>query len=699
MIGWTARSISCTAGNTPAAACGSRDTKDRDRHGSGESVLAIPDWLKDVRELFPRETVEVLERHALERYGMTELVTDADVLQKMEPSYELLEGRALVSPPDGARRCWTWRGRSSARWSKSCGRRLAREVRQVLWGRLNRQRRSPLKVARNLDWHRTIRANLKHYDRDRKRLILQSLSFFSRVEHHMPWHIIMAVDCSGSMMDSVIHSAVMAGIFKGLPAVRVSLVAFDTAVVDLTEQADDPTEVLMSVQLGGGTDIAGALGYCETPGPSPRRTIVVLVTDFFEGGPPGALPGAIKRLREAGVRVLGLAALDAEANPTYDRQMAERCVAAGAEVAALTPRRLAEWMARVLSCPPPRGALAAFDDDALAALSSKGLVRRARKDLETIRPKISIRPATRSRLPVEVGDAVVELAMPPAHRAAAARPSGICRHILAALIFVRRPETTNGGGLRRTGRGRCRTAELARRRRRCWPSMTGRSPGGRARRWSSRASKALALGLPVEFEEGDQVAARLPTRNVTCRWMPGCGPEGMVCSCHARGGLRAPGGRGAGLPGRAGRGCWMIPSSRLARGRGRRPTVARRGPGLGGSGGLRDGRRWASRGSRGPRPSGSGRSPSRPTESTCPGSSGCFAAWPPRWSWPWRATPRPIRPACWRRPRGWRRCGTGSAAARAAPGRPAQDDLPAGGRHRAGRHRRAAWRSASGTRG
>ncbi len=206
-----------------------------------------------------------------------------------------------------------------------------------------------MKVARNLDWHRTIRSNLKHYDRDRRRLILQSLSFFSRVEHHLPWHIIMAVDCSGSMMDSVIHSAVMAGIFKGLPAVRVSLIAFDTAVVDLTEQADDPTEVLMSVQLGGGTNIGGAVGYCETLVQSPTRTIVVVVTDFFEGGPPGLLPASIKRLREAGVRVLGLAALDADANPTYDHQMADRCVAAGAEVAALTPRRLAEWMTRVLS--------------------------------------------------------------------------------------------------------------------------------------------------------------------------------------------------------------------------------------------------------------------------------------------------------------------------------------------------------------
>jgi Mg-chelatase subunit ChlD len=321
----------------------------KDRTGTaGDSVLAIPEWLHDVRELFPRETVEVLEKHALERYGMTELVTDEDVLKKMEPSYELLKAvlsfRDLMAPKvlEVARTL-------VCQIVEELRRRLARDVRQVLWGRINRQRRSPLKVARNLDWHRTIRANLKHYDRESKRLILQSLLFFSRVEHHIPWHIIMAVDCSGSMMDSVIHSAVMAGIFKGLPAVRVSLIAFDTAVVDLTEQASDPTEVLMSVHLGGGTDIAGALGYCESLVQSPTRTIVVLVTDFFEGGPPAVLPAVIKRLREAGARVLGLAALDAEADPTYDRQMAERCVAAGAEVAALTPRRLAEWLARVLS--------------------------------------------------------------------------------------------------------------------------------------------------------------------------------------------------------------------------------------------------------------------------------------------------------------------------------------------------------------
>ncbi|HEV3116501.1 MAG TPA: VWA domain-containing protein [Gemmataceae bacterium] len=293
------------------------------------SDLTIPEWLHDVRELFPSDTVEIIERHALDRYGMTELVTDEEVLQKLEPNYELL--KAVLS------------------FKHLMQGKVLETARQIVRKVIEELRRSRLKVFRNLDWHRTIRANLKNYDKKRKRLILEKLLFFSRIEHHMPWHIIMAVDCSGSMMDSVIYSAVMAGIFKGLPALRVTLVAFDTSVVDLTDQVDDPTELLMNVQLGGGTDIAGAMGYCETRVQSPTRTIVVLVTDFFEGGSAAQLLASIKRLREAGVRVLGLAALDATAQPAYDRQLAERCVAAGAEVAALTPQRLAEWLAKILS--------------------------------------------------------------------------------------------------------------------------------------------------------------------------------------------------------------------------------------------------------------------------------------------------------------------------------------------------------------
>ena len=316
--------------------------------GNEDSVLAVPDWLHQVRELFPQETSEILQRHALDKYGMTELVTDPEILEKLEPNYELL--KAVL----------TFRGMMNAevlvmarniirKVVEELRQKLAKEVRQVLWGRLNRLKRSRLKVFRNLDWKRTIKSNLKNYDKQRKTVVLESLHFFSRIDRQMPWNIIMAIDCSGSMCDSVIYSAVMAGIFKSLPSLSVSLVAFDTDIIDLSDVANDPTEVLMSVQLGGGTDIHKALAYCETLVKSPHRTILVFVTDFMEGGSPMPMIAAIKRLREAGVKVLGLAALDQNAQPTYDHDTAQRCVDAGAEVAALTPQRLAEWLGRVLS--------------------------------------------------------------------------------------------------------------------------------------------------------------------------------------------------------------------------------------------------------------------------------------------------------------------------------------------------------------
>lgn len=316
--------------------------------GLTSSGLSVPDWLAQARDLFPKETVEVLERHALDRYGMTELLTDPKVLEKIEPSYDLLKSmltfRHLLKGPalEMARKL-------IRQVVEELREKLAREVRTALWGPLSRRHRSPLKVARNLDVKKTIRDNLKHYDPERRQIVLASLSFFSRVRRHMPWHIIMAVDCSGSMMDSVIHSAVLAGIFYGLPAVRVSLVAFDTRVVDLTEQVEDPCEVLMSVQLGGGTTIGRALCYCEGLVVAPTRTVLVLVTDFFEGDSPQVMLGSLKRLATAGVRTLGLAALDQRAEPVYDKDLAQRCVETGMHVAAMTPRQMAEWLGRVIS--------------------------------------------------------------------------------------------------------------------------------------------------------------------------------------------------------------------------------------------------------------------------------------------------------------------------------------------------------------
>jgi hypothetical protein len=326
-----------------------RGQRDDVQEGSlGPSQIAVPTWLSEVRELFPRETVEVLEKHALERYGLEELVTDPETLRRLKPSTDLL--RILL----------TFRGQMRGRVLDEARRlirqvveeiraKLEPEVRNAFVGGLDRFRRGRVKTARNLDWRGTIRRNLRHWDPERKKLLVQDIRFFARRERRFPWTVILCVDQSGSMAGSVIHSAVMAGILAALPLLKVKLVAFDTSVVDLSGYVDDPVEVLMSVQLGGGTDIGKAMTYCEALVEDPTRTVVVLVSDFCEGGSPGRLLAVCRRLAAARVVLLGLAALDPGAAPVHDRAMADRLAGAGMEIAALTPRRLAQWLAAKIS--------------------------------------------------------------------------------------------------------------------------------------------------------------------------------------------------------------------------------------------------------------------------------------------------------------------------------------------------------------
>ncbi len=325
-----------------------RGVRERGAAGSLDpSQLSVPKWLGEVRTLFPKETVEVIEKHALDRYGLTELVTDKETLSKLEPNMDLL--RLLLTFRGHLKGDVLVEARRIIRHVvEELKQRFATDVRRALSGKVNRFRRSPMKVAQNFDWRTTIRQNLKNYDVKRQRLMVDSLVFFSRIQRRLPWQVILCVDQSGSMAASVIHSAVMAGILAGLPMIKVSLVVFDTSIVDLTGYVDDPVEALMNVQLGGGTDIGQAMGYCEGLVENPRRSVVVLVSDFCEGAPPRKLLQACRRLREAGVKLLGLAALDANANPAYDIKMGERLAAAGMDIAALTPKQLAEWLAKVL---------------------------------------------------------------------------------------------------------------------------------------------------------------------------------------------------------------------------------------------------------------------------------------------------------------------------------------------------------------
>jgi Mg-chelatase subunit ChlD len=312
------------------------------------SQLTVPHWLSEVRELFPKETVSLIEKHALDRYGLTELVTDAEILSRLEPSFDLLKilltfrGHLKGAVLNEARRVI----RSVVEEIKQ---RLITEVRRAFAGRRNRFQHSNLKMAQNLDWRGTIRKNLKNFDTQKKQIVVEQVLFFSRIQRRLPWRIILCVDQSGSMGSSVIYSAVMAGILSGLPLIDVKLVVFDTSVVDLSSHVDDPVELLMSVQLGGGTNIGQAMQYCEQLVEDPHRTIVVLISDFYEGASPRTLISSCQRLREGGVRLLGLAALDENANAGYDAQMGEMLAGVGMDIAALTPKHFAEWLAKTIS--------------------------------------------------------------------------------------------------------------------------------------------------------------------------------------------------------------------------------------------------------------------------------------------------------------------------------------------------------------
>ncbi|GAA1588038.1 VWA domain-containing protein [Kribbella sancticallisti] len=327
---------------------GGRGVRDDGRlqAGLGDSTPTLVDWLGEIRELFPRQTAEIVEKHALDRYGLTELVTDPQTLERLVPDEQLLKtilalkGRLSPEVLAIARKV-------IRQVVEELRRKLEADVRRALSGRLSRHRHSPMRLSANFDALGTIRRNLKNYDPESGRLVLEKVLFFERNTRRLPWDIIVCVDQSGSMAGSVIHSAVMAGILAGLPAFRVRLVLFDTSVVDLSDQVDDPVEVLMSVQLGGGTDIAKAVRYCGQLVDNPDRTVLVLVTDFCEGGSVADLERAVTELAEARVTLLGLAALDGDANPFYDRQIAQQLADRGMRIAALTPAQLANWLTEV----------------------------------------------------------------------------------------------------------------------------------------------------------------------------------------------------------------------------------------------------------------------------------------------------------------------------------------------------------------
>lgn len=291
--------------------------------------------------------IERLESDAVLRYGIEDVVTNLDVLERMQPSESLLRAvlhtKHLMNPEVLA-----------------AARQIVRQVVEEIMARLAKEVRqaflvSAIAVAAHLfHWRETLISKVLcaptcNTGTRNTASCISNPRFNSRIKRQSEqWQLVLLVDQSGSMVDSVIHSAVMAACLWQLPGIRTHLVAFDTSVVDLTADVADPVELLMKVQLGGGTNIASAVEYGRQLIEQPAKSVIILVSDFYEGGSSSLLTHQVKKCVQSGIKVLGLAALDSTTTPCYDRDMAQALVNVGAQIAAMTPGELASWLAENL---------------------------------------------------------------------------------------------------------------------------------------------------------------------------------------------------------------------------------------------------------------------------------------------------------------------------------------------------------------
>lgn len=339
-------------GPGPEDAPGLRDIHGQGRRarrsaGLGGSAPGVARWLGDIRSYFPTTVVQVLQRDAMERLGLRRLLLEPELLEAVQPDVSLVATLVALNRviPD--------RSRETARdvvrtVTDQLEQRLAARTRSAVAGALHRAARTRRPRPGDIDWNRTVRANLRHYQPSLGTVIPERLIGFGRRQRSVERDLILAIDQSGSMASSVVYASVFGAVLAGMSAMRTSLVAFDTEVVDLTSVLTDPVDILFAAQLGGGTDINRAVAYCQALVARPQDTILVLLSDLFEGGLRDELVSRMASLVDAGVAVVALLALSDDGAPAYDHSVAADLAAAGVVSFACTPDAFPDLMAAAI---------------------------------------------------------------------------------------------------------------------------------------------------------------------------------------------------------------------------------------------------------------------------------------------------------------------------------------------------------------
>jgi Mg-chelatase subunit ChlD len=321
----------------------SEDSKSGKRGGLGNSSPKVVRWLGDIRKYFPSSVVQVMQKDAIEKLNLKQLLLEPEVLETFEPDVnlaaQLLELKDVI--PE--------KTKATARLViqnilKELEKRLATPTRNAIQGSLNRSIRNNRPKHNEINWKMTIQKNLKHYQHDYKTIIPERLVGYGRKKSALR-EVILCIDQSGSMGTSVVYSSIFAAVMASIKAIQTKMILFDTSVIDLTEKLSDPVEVLFGVQLGGGTDINEALKYCQSLVTRPQETILILISDLYEGGNQEQLIKRAKSIVDSGVNFITLLALNDSGSPIFDKNLAQIFSSFGIPSFACTPDLFPELMA------------------------------------------------------------------------------------------------------------------------------------------------------------------------------------------------------------------------------------------------------------------------------------------------------------------------------------------------------------------
>ena len=324
---------------------------DSQKEGSlGDSSPNVNRWLGDIRKYFPSQVVQVMQKDALERLGLYQMLVEPELLKTLEVNVHLVASLLALQEiiPDKTRET----ARSVVRkLTEQLIKKLKEPIRQSVRGAIDKSTRNRRPRYREIDWNKTILKNLKHYQEEHKTIIPESLIGYGHRRSGLK-HVILIVDQSGSMAGSVVYASIIASILAGIPSLTTRFILFDTAVADLTDRMEDPVDLMFGSQLGGGTDINQALAYAEKFIQRPSDTILFLISDLYEGGDEEALLARIKKIMTNKVHFIPLLALSDEGTPDYDKEMTARLNKLGATCFACSPDLFPDLIATAIHKAP-----------------------------------------------------------------------------------------------------------------------------------------------------------------------------------------------------------------------------------------------------------------------------------------------------------------------------------------------------------